>query len=143
MVLYDLEYNEIQRWNFFRAFPCRWVGPKLDCKMRDTLAVERIEIAHEGLELDDAYASDSSGDSFWSKFADGVQASLDIAGLIPGVGEIADGVNKFKVTITYLDPETQTLEEAICIIPHNSVDYYTIQADGVKFQALSLEFKEL
>ena len=93
VVLYDLEYNEIQRWNFFRAFPCRWVGPKLDCKMRDTLAVERIEIAHEGLELDDAYASDSSGDSFWSKFADGVQAGLDIAGLIPGVGEIADGVN--------------------------------------------------
>ncbi len=93
VVLYDLEYNEIQRWNFFRAFPCRWVGPKLDCKMRDTLAVERIEIAHEGLELDDAYASDSSGDSFWSKFADGVQASLDIAGLVPGVGEIADGVN--------------------------------------------------
>ena len=93
MVLYDLEYNEIQRWNFFRAFPCRWVGPKLDCMMRDTLAVERIEIAHEGLELDDAYASDSSGDSFWSKFADGVQAGLDIAGLVPGVGEIADGVN--------------------------------------------------
>ncbi len=49
--------------------------------------------AHEGLELDDAYASDSSGDSFWSKFADGVQAGLDIAGLVPGVGEIADGVN--------------------------------------------------
>ena len=93
VVLYDLEYNEIQRWNFFRAFPCRWVGPKLDCKMRDTLAVERIEIAHEGLELDDAYASDSSGDSFWSKFADGVQAGLDIAGLVPGAGEIADGVN--------------------------------------------------
>ena len=93
VVLYDLEYNEIQRWNFFRAFPCRWVGPKLDCKMRDTLAVERIEIAHEGLELDDAYASDSSGDSFWSKFADGVQAGLDIAGLVPGVGELADGVN--------------------------------------------------
>ena len=45
------------------------------------------------LELDDAYASDSSGDSFWSKFADGVQASLDIAGLVLGVGEIADGVN--------------------------------------------------
>ena len=61
--------------------------------MRDTLAVERIEIAHEGLELDDAYASDSSGDSFWSKFADGVQAGLDIAGLVPGAGEIADGVN--------------------------------------------------
>lgn len=56
-------------------------------------AAERIEIAHEGLELDDAYASDSSGDSFWSKFADGVQAGLDIAGLVPGVGEIADGVN--------------------------------------------------
>ena len=71
-------YNEIQRWNFFRAFPCRWVGPKLDCKLRDTLAVERVEIAHEMLELDDAFAPDSKDGevSLWSKIADGVQAGL-------------------------------------------------------------------
>ena len=62
--------------------------------MRDTLAVDRIEIAHEGLELDDAYAPDSSGgDSRWSKIADGVQAGLDVAGIIPIVGEVADGLN--------------------------------------------------
>lgn len=95
VVLYDPEYKEIQRWNFFRAFPCRWVGPKLDCRMRDTLAVERIEIAHEGLELDDAFAPDSQDGeaSLWSKIADGVQAGLDVAGLVPGFGEIADGIN--------------------------------------------------
>ena len=120
VVLYDLEYNEIQRWNFFRAFPCRWVGPKLDCKMRDTLAVERIEIAHEGLELDDAYASDSSGDSFWSKFADGVQAGLDIAGLVPGVGEIADGVNAL-ISLGRGDVAGATLFLRFFLSPHQAL----------------------
>ena len=36
------------------------------------------------LELDDAYASDSSGDSFWSKFADGVNALISL-----GRGDVA------------------------------------------------------
>ena len=31
--------------------------------------------------------------SFWSKALDGIQTGLDIVGLVPGVGEIADGVN--------------------------------------------------
>ena len=53
-------------------------------------------------------------------------------------------INKFKVTVSYRDPETQALVENVtCIIPHNSVDYYTIQADNVKFKAFSLELKEL
>ena len=36
------------------------------------------------LELDDVYASDSSGDSFWSKFADGVNALISL-----GRGDVA------------------------------------------------------
>jgi phage tail-like protein len=43
--------EEIKRWNFYRAFPCRWVGPKLGQDVSGA-AIERIEIAHEGLELD-------------------------------------------------------------------------------------------
>ena len=31
--------------------------------------------------------------SFWSKALDGIQTGLDIVGLVPGVGEIADGAN--------------------------------------------------
>ena len=34
------------------ALPCRWIGPKLDAKDRSSFAVERIEIAHEGIEVD-------------------------------------------------------------------------------------------
>ena len=52
VVLKDLQENEVKRWNFFRAFPCRWIGPKLDYKDPSTFAVERIEIAHEGIEVD-------------------------------------------------------------------------------------------
>lgn len=52
-------------------------------------------------------------------------------------------INKFKVTVSYRDSESGELENAVCIIPHNSVDYYTVQAGNVKFKAFALEFKEL
>ena len=42
--------EEVKRWNFFGALPCRWVGPKLGKDAKGT-AIERIEIAHEKLEL--------------------------------------------------------------------------------------------
>ena len=52
VVLKDTEGHEIKRWNFFRAFPCRWIGPKLETNMGSGYAVERIEITHEGLSVD-------------------------------------------------------------------------------------------
>ncbi len=52
IILKDTENNEIKRWNFFRAFPCRWIGPKLETNMGSQFAVERIEIAHEGIMVD-------------------------------------------------------------------------------------------
>jgi phage tail-like protein len=52
IVLKDTENNEIKRWNFFRAFPCRWIGPRLETNLGSDYAVERIEIAHEGIVLD-------------------------------------------------------------------------------------------
>ena len=51
-MLKDTEGNEVKRWNFFRAFPCRWIGPKLVTNLGSDFAVERIEIAHEGIEVD-------------------------------------------------------------------------------------------
>ncbi|MDR1179405.1 MAG: phage tail protein [Spirochaetales bacterium] len=32
--------------------PCRWVGPRLEGNMGAEFALERIEIAHEGLVVD-------------------------------------------------------------------------------------------
>lgn len=50
IVLFNAANQEIKRWNFYRAIPCRWVGPKLGHDVHGC-AVERIEIAHEGLEV--------------------------------------------------------------------------------------------
>ena len=52
VVLKDTEGNEVKRWNFYRAFPCRWIGPRLVTNLGSDFAVERIEIAHEGLSVD-------------------------------------------------------------------------------------------
>jgi len=49
IILYDLAGNEIKRWNFYNALPCKWIGPKLNARDPCTFAVERIEIAHEGI----------------------------------------------------------------------------------------------
>lgn len=50
IIMYNTKGDEVKRWNFFRALPCRWVGPKLGKDIHG-IAVERIEIAHEGIEL--------------------------------------------------------------------------------------------
>ena len=46
------EKKEVKRWNFFNALPCRWVGPSLQSGSSG-MAVERIEIACEFLEVDE------------------------------------------------------------------------------------------
>ena len=52
IVLKNNNNEELKRWNFYRALPCRWIGPKLDANDISSFAVERIEIAHEGIEVD-------------------------------------------------------------------------------------------
>lgn len=53
-------------------------------------------------------------------------------------------VDKFTVSISYRDPETNAIAENVsCIIPNHLVEYYTIQADNVSYKALSLQIKEL
>ncbi len=38
--------EEIKRWDFHRAFPCRWKGPALDAN-DNMYAMELFEIAYE------------------------------------------------------------------------------------------------
>jgi phage tail-like protein len=52
IILKDMDGNEVKRWNFFRAFPCRWIGPSLETNMGSEYAIERLEIAHEGFFVD-------------------------------------------------------------------------------------------
>jgi phage tail-like protein len=48
IVLLDRMGQEVARWNFVRAWPARWDGPSLTAEGSD-VAVESLEIAHEGL----------------------------------------------------------------------------------------------
>ena len=57
--------------------------------------------------------------------------------------ELQTAVNDFAVTVTYRDPKTNALEVASCIAPEIEADYYTIQADRVLYNELTVEFTEL
>jgi phage tail-like protein len=49
IILLDDKRNEVVRWNFREGWICRWDGPTLNAKSNE-VAIETIEIAHEGLE---------------------------------------------------------------------------------------------
>lgn len=57
--------------------------------------------------------------------------------------QLKTDIAAFNVTVSYLNPDTQALEEVNCIIPSDNVEYYTIQSDKVMFNAMSLTFTEL
>jgi phage tail-like protein len=50
IVLLDDARTEVVRWNFRNGWICKWEGPAMNAKSND-VAIETIEIAHEGLEL--------------------------------------------------------------------------------------------
>lgn len=50
VVLLDEARNEALRWNFREGWPSKWEGPGLNAKTSE-VAIETLEIAHEGLEL--------------------------------------------------------------------------------------------
>ena len=52
-------------------------------------------------------------------------------------------LNKFKMVVSFRDPNTKALVEDDCILPKNSIEYYTIQADKVLTKAYTLTFEEL
>jgi phage tail-like protein len=51
IILLDEDRNEVLRWNFRRAWPCKWTGPGLKATSSE-IAIETLEICHEGLEID-------------------------------------------------------------------------------------------
>lgn len=69
-------------------------------------------------------------------------------GIIPldnqAMVNLLNDINKFQVTISYLDPQTNEMTENInCIIPNNIVEYKTIQVGKVLYKAFSIQIKEL
>lgn len=51
-------------------------------------------------------------------------------------------LNKFAMTVSFLDPATNELKTITCILPQYAVEYYTIQQGNVKFQAFAITFTE-
>ena len=49
IILLDDNRTEVVRWNFFDGWISKWEGPLLNAKGNE-VAIETIEIAHEGLE---------------------------------------------------------------------------------------------
>ena len=49
IVLLDRQGREKVRWNFFNAWPAKWTGPSFNAEGND-VAIETLELAHEGLE---------------------------------------------------------------------------------------------
>jgi phage tail-like protein len=51
IVLLDEARNKALTWNFREGWPSKWEGPALNAKTSE-VAIETLEIAHEGLELE-------------------------------------------------------------------------------------------
>lgn len=51
ITLADEGHTPLKVWKFKRAIPTKWVGPSLDAS-QSKIAIELLEIAHEGLELE-------------------------------------------------------------------------------------------
>ena len=49
IILLDDQRTEVVRWHFREGWICKWEGPTLNAKANE-VAIETIEIAHEGLE---------------------------------------------------------------------------------------------
>jgi phage tail-like protein len=50
IILLDESRSPALRWNFTQGWPSKWEGPALNAKTSE-VAIESMEIAHEGLEL--------------------------------------------------------------------------------------------
>lgn len=51
IVLLNENKQEVMRWNFRRGWPCKYTGPGLNAANNE-IAMETLEICHEGLEID-------------------------------------------------------------------------------------------
>lgn len=49
VTLHDERGGAVKAWQFFRGIPVKWTGPAL-AAAQSQLAIEELEIAHEGLE---------------------------------------------------------------------------------------------
>lgn len=56
---------------------------------------------------------------------------------------LQNALNEFSMNISFRNPATNALETIAVIIPETEIEYYTIQADKVMYNAVVLTFTEL
>lgn len=59
------------------------------------------------------------------------------------LADLLDSLADFGANITFLNPHTNAVETAFCIVPDSAIDYYTIQANKVMANPFTLSFTEL
>ena len=59
------------------------------------------------------------------------------------LAQLTSAIKAFNVSLTFLNPETNELEDINCIIPSSNVEYYTIRAGKTLTKAFTLQFIEL
>ena len=60
------------------------------------------------------------------------------------MAKLQTDIDKFNVSISFLNPQTKALETGVnCIIAKSETEYYTIQETKTMFKALALTFEEL
>lgn len=50
VTLQDEQQNPVKSWSFVRGLPVKWTGPTMNAT-QNQIAIEELEIAHEGLKL--------------------------------------------------------------------------------------------
>ena len=56
---------------------------------------------------------------------------------------LQNAIDNMTASISFLNPDTGELETVTCMIPTQSVDYYTVRVGNTKFKAFTLQFEEL
>jgi len=51
IIMHDENHQPVLRWNFTRAWPCKYTGPGYNAGNNET-AMDTVEICHEGLSID-------------------------------------------------------------------------------------------
>ena len=90
----------------------------------------------------------------WKNYYDGTvvdyinnKRTLEV-GIIPlddtAMAALQSAIDDFSVSISFRNPRTNELEANVsCIIPTDTVEYYTIQVGKVMYKAFVLQFIEL
>lgn len=52
-------------------------------------------------------------------------------------------IDRFSVSVSFLNPYTGTIDTMQCIIPENEIEYFTIQANNISFNGFSITCIEL